>query len=68
MKAVESVCSYLPGNYKDQCDSLVKEYGEEIIDAINQDISPENLCAHIGACPSAVSSMFDVIYQKLVNL
>ena len=54
MEAVESVCSYLPSQYKDECNNLIETYGEEIIDAINKDISPENLCAYIGACPKQV--------------
>ena len=54
MEAVESVCSYLPSQYKDECNNLVETYGEEIIDAINKEISPENLCAYIGACPKQV--------------
>ena len=28
--------------------------GFKIIDAINKDISPETLCAYIGACPKQV--------------
>ena len=68
MEAVESVCNYLPGDYKAQCDSLIETYGQQIIDAINKDIAPENLCAYIGACPKAVSSMFDVTDQSWVNL
>merc|ERR1712136_284883 len=55
LEAVESVCSYLPSQYKDECNNLVETYGEEIIDAINKDISPENLCAYIGACPKQLS-------------
>ena len=58
MEAVESVCSYLPSQYKDECNNLVETYGEEIIDAINKDISPENLCAYIGACPKQVRRFF----------
>merc|ERR1712136_631372 len=60
LKAVENVCSYLPGSYKDECDSFVDTYGQEIIAAMNKDISPENLCAYIGACPKQVEVSSDV--------
>ena len=64
MAAVESVCSYLPSQYGDECDNLVDTYGQEIIDTINKDISPENLCAYIGACPNKqVVRLMEWIYN-----
>ena len=65
MEAVESVCNYLPGDYKAQCDSLIETYGKEIIDAINKDIAPDNLCKYIGLCPKAVSLMF-CYFKKII--
>ena len=61
MQAVESVCNYLPGDYKTQCDSLIETYGKEIIDAINKEIAPENICKYIGLCPS-VSFMLSTLF------
>ena len=50
MKAVETICSYLPSTYKDECDSFIETYGEEIIKALNDKIAPENLCKSLGVC------------------
>ena len=54
LKAVENVCSYLPGSYKDECDSFVDTYGQEIISALNDKISPANLCTSLGVCSQMV--------------
>ena len=54
LKAVENVCSYLPGSYKDECDSFVDTYGQEIISALNDKISPSNLCTSLGVCSQMV--------------
>ena len=67
MEAVESVCNYLPGDYKAQCDSLIETYGKEIIDAINKDIAPDNLCKYIGLCPKAVSFVLSITNLLLIS-
>ena len=42
-KGLETLCSYLPGKYKDKCVAFVDTYTDMIIDLIAQDLSPEEV-------------------------
>ena len=42
-EALESLCSYLPKNYADQCKTFVDTYTDIIIDMIVKDATPEEV-------------------------
>jgi len=50
IKAVEQVCSILPSQYQSECDTLIQEYGQEIIQVLINKLSPQILCSTIGLC------------------
>ncbi|KAH9498380.1 hypothetical protein Btru_008134, partial [Bulinus truncatus] len=49
---LEKVCDILPGNLKQQCDSLVQQYGPVIIQLLLQKLDPSQVCTAIGLCTS----------------
>ncbi|XP_071952140.1 uncharacterized protein [Antedon mediterranea] len=49
INALEKVCSLLPNTLQDDCDSLVKQYGPEIIELLKSQ-SPDTICTSIGLC------------------
>ena len=56
LKAVETVCSYLPGDYKSECDAFIETYGDQIIKALNDKIAPDALCKSLGVCSQVITS------------
>ncbi|KAJ3452070.1 hypothetical protein M0812_03833 [Anaeramoeba flamelloides] len=50
--ALNAVCEKLPRNYVSMCKTMVEQYLPTIIDYIEDNQSPETLCAEIGFCTS----------------
>ena len=56
-RAVEMVCSYMPGSVADRCIDFVADYGDEIIRLIVElELPPREVCAALTLCaePPAV--------------
>ncbi|CAL1548952.1 unnamed protein product, partial [Lymnaea stagnalis] len=47
---LEKVCDILPSSIKQQCDSLVQQYGPVIIQLLLQELDPTQVCTAIGLC------------------
>jgi len=52
-QALENVCSYMPGNIKDQCDQFVETYTDLVIQLLTGEVSPEEVCGYLGLCKQA---------------
>ncbi|KNC50604.1 saposin A [Thecamonas trahens ATCC 50062] len=52
---LEKLCAMTP--WKDSCDSIVEEYLPQIIQAIEDNETPEQLCTTIGLCSSAIANI-----------
>jgi len=52
--AVKSVCGYLPGSIQEECKQLIDEYGDAIIQLIDQFAKdPKEVCTELGLCAKA---------------
>ncbi|XP_077999573.1 prosaposin-like isoform X1 [Glandiceps talaboti] len=49
-QALEEVCNLLPASVKDECNSLVQQYGP-VLFSLLKSLSPSELCDAIGLCP-----------------
>jgi len=48
---VESLCSHLPATFKNECDALITEYGDDLIKlVVNNFLSPANVCKELTLC------------------
>jgi saposin len=47
---LEQVCSILPSSLKQQCDSLVKQYGPLIVELLKAELDPSRVCIAVGLC------------------
>ncbi|CAL1543582.1 unnamed protein product [Lymnaea stagnalis] len=47
---LQKVCDILPSSIKQQCDSLVQQYGPVIIQLLLQELDPTQVCTAIGLC------------------
>ncbi|XP_061420818.1 LOW QUALITY PROTEIN: prosaposin-like [Lethenteron reissneri] len=52
-QALETVCSFLPDAFQQQCDSLVEQYGELLVQLLEQALDPDFVCNKLGACIAA---------------
>ncbi|XP_075874962.1 prosaposin isoform X1 [Nelusetta ayraudi] len=50
IKAVESVCSYLPPSLNPQCKDLIETYGKAIIELLVQQADPKTVCTVLALC------------------
>ncbi|XP_078493268.1 uncharacterized protein LOC100176110 isoform X7 [Ciona intestinalis] len=66
--AVEKVCSILPATYKTECDSLIDQYGEVIIQLLAQELDPSKICAGLKLCTSYKSQVSDSTTCDLCEL
>ena len=57
--ALKKVCSELPSELKSECETLVKDYGSEIISIFNS-VTPDELCNFIHLCDSARVPVVDL--------
>ncbi|KAF9148316.1 hypothetical protein BGX21_003128 [Mortierella sp. AD011] len=46
---LEKVCKLIP-NYGEECANYVEEYGDQVINLINADVSSDEVCTIIGYC------------------
>ncbi|KAI8797151.1 proactivator polypeptide, partial [Biomphalaria glabrata] len=47
---LDKVCDVLPSAFKDECESIVKQYGPIIIQLILKELDPTQVCTVIGLC------------------
>lgn len=59
--ALEKVCDKLPQSLVNQCDSLVTQYTQELVDMLVADFTPEEVCTYLKICtkPGQVSLVKD---------
>ncbi|XP_040098466.1 prosaposin isoform X5 [Oryx dammah] len=53
LAALEKGCSFLPDQYRKQCDQFVTEYEPVLIEILVEVMDPSFVCLKIGACPAA---------------
>jgi len=56
-KALEQVCSLMPGSLEKQCDRLVEENAVEIMELVAMGIKPEQMCKKLGLCTDGVNQV-----------
>lgn len=50
IKAVESVCTFLPSTLAGQCKDLIDTYGQAIIELLVQQADPKTVCTLLALC------------------
>ena len=55
-QALEKVCSIVPAQYKDECDSVVELYGPMIIQYLVSEFAPGKICKDLGLCLTAIKA------------
>jgi len=62
-EALDEVCGYMPGSFKDQCETFVNQYTDVIIDFLTHQLTPEQVCKQIGLCAQHETNaeQFDMI-------
>ncbi|XP_046391934.1 prosaposin [Ischnura elegans] len=48
--ALENVCSSMPSRLVAECDSLVDQYTEELVDMLIADFTPQEVCVYLKLC------------------
>lgn len=66
IKAVESVCTYLPSTLADQCKDLIDTYGQAIIELLVQQADPKTVCTFLALCNDASRAYVGELYRKQV--
>merc|ERR1719427_495116 len=59
-QALDQVCGFLPGQYKDECDQLVAQYTPMIIELLVAEFTPRQLCALMGVCVAQKNEVMEV--------
>jgi len=54
--ALETVCSYMPGNIESQCDQFVETYTDLIIQMLTGEVTPQEVCSYLGLCKQSQPS------------
>uniref|UniRef100_UPI00358E0EE8 prosaposin-like n=1 Tax=Myxine glutinosa TaxID=7769 RepID=UPI00358E0EE8 len=52
-EALLKVCGYLPEAYMQECDALVDEYEDMLVQLLMQSLDPDYVCSVLGLCQSA---------------
>jgi len=52
--AVEKVCSILPSQYQSECNTLIQQYGDSIIQLLVNLVDPQKLCSELKLCASSL--------------
>ncbi|CAH8850834.1 unnamed protein product [Trichobilharzia szidati] len=65
MLALETVCDYLPSNYKGQCVNFVDNYGVKVVEAIVEGTGPGLICTGIGLCSPFTSAVNEQQQQQM---
>lgn len=53
--ALEKVCGLYPSDIRDECKNLVEEHGQEIVDLLISELSPEQVCTKLSLCTSSLA-------------
>eukprot|EP00088_Acartia_fossae_P070080 TRINITY_DN9294_c0_g1_i1.p1 TRINITY_DN9294_c0_g1~~TRINITY_DN9294_c0_g1_i1.p1 ORF type:complete len:108 (-),score=16.67 TRINITY_DN9294_c0_g1_i1:4-327(-) len=49
---LDQICAFLPEALKSECDALILEYTDDIIELlVNQYLAPKDVCATLTLCP-----------------
>lgn len=58
------VCLVLPSSAREECDTLITNYGQAIVDILVSELTPSQLCPELGLCPKAleVSGLLVLVY------
>lgn len=48
--ALDKVCSKLPKSLVNQCETLVNQYTQELVDMLVADFTPEEVCTYLKIC------------------
>ncbi|XP_061168001.1 uncharacterized protein LOC133176955 [Saccostrea echinata] len=65
---LDQVCNFLPTTFKEECDTLVAQYGPVIAQLISQLIDPKKICEEIKLCPSKSHMKQSPIYHLMKKL
>ena len=57
IEALEKVCYVLPSKYRKECDDFVKQYADEMIKLLLQDLPPKEVCAALGLCSKTFKTL-----------
>jgi len=47
---VESICNHLPDVFANECDQLIIQYGDNMVDLLTGEMDPNFLCEEINLC------------------
>lgn len=56
-EALEKVCYIVPSKYRQQCIDLIDEYSAAIIELLEQEVTPKEICTVLGLCPARQPKM-----------
>nr|XP_034314915.1 uncharacterized protein LOC105340758 isoform X1 [Crassostrea gigas] len=59
---LDQVCNFLPTTFKEECDTIVAQYGPVIAQLFSQLLDPKKICQEIKLCPSKYG-----VKQSLIN-
>jgi saposin len=62
-KALDKVCAVLPSSVATECESLVNQYADEIVEIIAQELDPKGVCVLIKLCDA--SKYFEALKKKV---
>lgn len=67
-KAVESLCSYLPQYISNECQQLVEQYSNTIIELLVKEMDPSTVCHKLGLCATNYQKSHDVLNSMRFSL
>lgn len=47
---MNSLCSHLSGQVKEECDDFVNTYSDELVDMLIADFTPQEVCVYLKLC------------------
>jgi len=59
---LDKLCSYLPSSISSECDALISEYYDAIIQLLLQELDPDQVCTELGLCTSAAKCHLGASY------
>jgi saposin len=57
IEALEKVCNVLPSTYRQDCDNFVKQYADEVIRLLLEELTPNEVCAALGLCSKTFKTL-----------
>lgn len=64
VQALDKLCFKLPKNLNSQCVDLVKDYSQEIISKILEDLTPQEVCVYIKLCDPTSKAQKAVVDKR----